>query len=258
MSNQNSPATDTDFLSERIKQNEKNQSLNLNEWAFSLIDKSDKQLNILELCCGTGRQTVCLSSHFPNSQLTCLDVSNEAVEAVKNASFFEPSRMQAITSDMDSFFAKRKEQYDIIFVSYGLYYATNIDIVLQAIVNALNQGGKFIVLGPYGKNNLELFDLCRASRVEIPEFVTHSCTDFMCTKVIAQTLSYFSKFNIDTAINPVKWKNKEEVISYWKSSTFYAEAQKKAFTHNLHTHFESEQAFINRKHIMLFQAQNKK
>ena len=62
-------------LNKRIEHNEKNQRIDINKWAFKLISKDTRPLNILELCCGTGRQSEYLINHYINSSIDLLKLS---------------------------------------------------------------------------------------------------------------------------------------------------------------------------------------
>jgi ubiquinone/menaquinone biosynthesis C-methylase UbiE len=258
MKNNQTAAEKTDFLAERIKQNESNQSLNLNEWAFGNIEGSNEPIKILEYCCGTGKQTEYLRKLFPNAHLTCLDISEAAIQAVKDAKFFDAEKINAFASGMDEFVANNKLKFDLVFVSYGFYYAKNMDNVILKTIELLNFGGKLIVLGPYGKNNKLLFDVVKSSGVKIDDFVTYSCTDYMHDKVIKLSLNSFEEFKINTAINPVKWKSPTDVVLYWKNTTFYDSSIESIFQEKIDNHFKINDSFIMEKHIMLFQGLKRK
>lgn len=246
-------AEQTSFLEERIKQNEHNQSLNLNEWAFMNIEPDNKSLSILELCCGTGKQTEYLTKLFPNANITAIDISNDAINTMK----LKFSQVNSIVTGIDEFINTTTDKFDIIFVSYGLYYASNLDDTISKIINSLNVGGKFIVLGPYGNNNKSLFDLVKSTGAKINEFVLYSCTDFMYDKVLRLSMTNFKDIKINTAVNTIKWKSYEDVIMYWKNTTFFDAAKENIFRTKLIDYFNSNDTFNNEKHIMLFQGLKK-
>ena len=258
MKNNQTAAEKTDFLAERIKQNESNQSLNLNEWAFGNIEGSSESINILEYCCGTGKQTEYLRKLFPNAHITCLDISEAAIQTVKEASFFDAEKINAFASGMDEFVENNNLKFDLVFVSYGFYYAKDMDNVILKTIELINIEGKLIVLGPYGNNNKLLFDLVKESGVLIDEFVTYSCTDFMYDKVLKHSFNSFKQITIDTAVNPVKWNSKEGVLAYWKNTTFFDEKHEKQFRIKIDDHFKTNSSFVLEKHIMLFQGIAKK
>ena len=178
-------------LNKRIEHNEKNQRIDINKWAFKLISKDTRPLNILELCCGTGRQSEYLINHYINSSIDLLDISQESLNHIKNSSYFQKSKISTFNIDMDEFFLNNKKKYDIIFVSYGLYYSKNIDEVLKKIKNSINQKGQFIVMGPHGNNNKEIFEIIESTGLKIDKKIKFTCTDFMYDKVI----NYLSREN---------------------------------------------------------------
>ncbi len=247
----NKSAENTDFLSTRITQNEKHQSIDINVWAFEKIGGNKQKLNILELCCGTGKQTEYLSNNFPESNITCVDVSKDAIAAIGNKFADKKNRVKAIVSGIDEFFANNNQNFDMIFCSYGLYYATDIDSVLIKLYGSLNENGRFVVMGPYGNNNKQLFDLVLKSEVKIPPFVTYSSCDFMHSKVIYSGIMNTHKIEIFSTTNSIKWNAPEDVVSYWKNSTFYDAAKESLFRELLDGEMKNSQAFINDKHIML-------
>jgi len=118
----NNDATKTDFLIQRIKQNENFQTIDINEWAFEKIKGSKENIEILELCCGTGKQTGFLLKTFPNANISCLDISEESILTVKENYSSEKNRMNFHNDDIDSFLKKNKKIKNVIFCSYGLNY----------------------------------------------------------------------------------------------------------------------------------------
>lgn len=253
----NNRASNSKFLEERIKQNEKNQSLDLNKWAFSKIKKSNKKIKILELCCGTGRQTKFLNDWFPNSEIHALDISKESLNQITKQKFYYSKKIKLINSDLDSFFISNNEVYDLIFVSYGLYYAKNVDKVINYVFKSLNTGGDFIVLGPYGENNEKLFSLLEKSGQKINDFVRFSSSDFMTKTLLNRSFGLSSKIVIHTAINTIKWTSIIDVIEYWRNSTFYNENYLDQVKSNMMLEFNKSNYFKIEKHIMLLKIKKK-
>lgn len=250
-------ATETRALVERINQNLLNQSVDMNKWAFNLIGNSFEKLEILELCCGTGKQTEQLLKSYKNSNLTCVDISNESLRVIEKSAFFEKGRVKLINDNMDSYLENNENLYDIIFVSYGLYYANNIEKVLNNILSSLRPQGHFFVLGPYGENNKQLFSLVNSIGVSIDRFVKYSSSDFMYDAVIRKTLGKFESIVINTVVNNVRWNSSSEVVNYWENSTFYEPLKKRIFINRIENHFKSNDYFENSKHIMLLRCLNK-
>ncbi|MGI8584325.1 MAG: class I SAM-dependent methyltransferase [Chitinophagaceae bacterium] len=252
----NNKAAKTDYLFERITQNENFQTIDINKWAFEKIEGTNETLNILELCCGTGKQTKCLLETFPNSTISCLDISNEAIDVVKASNKDDQHRMIFFNTGIDDFFYKSSEKYDIIFCSYGLYYSLNIEIVFSRIKQSLNSVGRFIVMGPYGNNNKQLFDLILRLNINIAEPVLHSSSKFMVEDVLKFAANNFKQVHIYTTRNSIKWLDANSVISYWQNSTFFEEDKKEDFILNVSKEIENNHFFLNDKYIMLIEAIN--
>jgi ubiquinone/menaquinone biosynthesis C-methylase UbiE len=246
--------TKTDLLSERIQQNERFQTIDINSWAFQRIPGNSAPLQILELCCGTGRQTEYLLRAFPNSNLSCLDVSKESIETVKSNNPDEWKRLSFYNVDLDAFFNENKHRFDIIFCSYGLYYSTDVNLLLKRIYEQLNPKGHFIVMGPYGNNNKQLFETLSQAGVQLSGQVVYSSSEFMTSTVLPFCIKLFEESHVYSAQNRITWADSSEVLSYWKSSTFYDEKCENIFRQLLEDQMKKNQVFNNDKHIMLINA----
>jgi len=247
-------ATKTSSLIERINQNENFQSFDINEWAFDKIKGSNNKLNVLELCCGNGKQTGYLLKCFPNAHLSCLDISAESIALVKKNNSAEAARMTFYCEPIDDFFEKNKTLFDLVFCSYGLYYSSNINKVLARINKGLNPGGRLIVMGPYGINNKPLFDVLTGLGVTIAEPVISSSSTFMSEVILPFCIANFSDMHIYTAENKIAWNTVDSVMNYWKSSTFYAKDKEAAFENIIKAEIDRTGKFVNHKNIMLLES----
>ncbi len=250
----NNNETKTDFLMARISQNENNQTVDINKWAFEKIKNTDEKINILELCCGTGKQTEYLVQKFPNATISCLDISIDAISAVKNKFHSHDSRMKFFNTGIDDFFKNNEEKFDIIFCSYGLYYSRDMDYVLAKINESLNNSGRLVVMGPYGENNKQLFDILLSLKVKLPDLVISSSSTFMREKVLGFSINNCNAIQIYTTQNNIIWENVESVMNYWKNSTFYNSSIEQEFQKIVEAQINSSGKFINEKKIMLIVA----
>ena len=254
-----------DLLEERIKQNITSQQIDLIEWIFknvSIVEDS----KILELCCGTGSQTIqFLSKVGENGQVVALDVSKEALLKLQNKT---PAawrdRLTLIESNIDDVNTAlnrenlAKPYFDVIFSAYGLYYSKDPTVILNDILQWLKPDGRIVIVGPYGPNNEQLFSFLQKSFVKIPDFVKYTSSDFMCSAVIPWLSFKFSDISIHTVVNRVAWKDKTDVLVYWKNTTFYDNDKLTAVDRQLDGHFINNETFINEKWIMLIEAYNEK
>jgi ubiquinone/menaquinone biosynthesis C-methylase UbiE len=205
----------------------------------------------LELCSGTGKQTEYLLELFPNSTISCLDISIDAINTVKNNFKDKHSRMSFFVKGIDEFFESNKARFDLVFCSYGLYYSKNIEFVLNSIYNLLNKNGRLMVMGPFGKNNKQLFDILTKLDVTIPQPVIHSSSKFMYEDVLGFAVNNYESVHIHTTQNRIEWKTVESVMSYWKSSTFFNESRENDFQQLVANEIGKNGVFVNDKHIML-------
>ncbi|MDG2397240.1 MAG: class I SAM-dependent methyltransferase [Flavobacteriaceae bacterium] len=250
-------AINSESLKSRINENEKNQNVNINKWAFNIIPKKNINLKILELCSGIGRQSEYLSKHFKNSDFDFLDLSLDSLKIVENSSFFNPGRMNIINEDMDSYVNSTEKKYDIVFVSYGLYYSNNIKMLLKSIYQILNNEGIFIVMGPHGDNNYQIFEMVESTGLIIEDKIKYTCSKFMYDDVLNFALKEFDELNIYKVKNIIKWMNSSEFYNYWENSTFFDQNFKSKLIEKIDTFFEVNRHFINTKKIMLMIAKKK-
>ena len=74
--------------------------------------------------------------------------------------------------------------FDLVFCAYGLYYSTDPLATLSEARSWLNPRGRIVVVGPFGPNNGQLFDLVRASGVVLAPAVIDSSQHFMLRTVL--------------------------------------------------------------------------
>lgn len=246
------------FLATRIQQNRGAQQRDLNTWIFERLHV-DPRSNVLELCCGTGAQTVEFVKRCgEHGHVTAMDRSAEAVEMIQSRLSVEKRRyVTALQGDMDEFpvllpsLPSSGRGYDLIFCSYGLYYSADPAALLRRLQSFLAPGGRMAVVGPYGDNNHQLFELLRASGVGISDYIMYTSRDFMEDLVIPWGAAAFERVDLHTLVNPVAWESAEQVMTYWSSSTFYDSQRADRVAVSLDEHFQNHSVFQNDKCIML-------
>ena len=127
-----SRATQAEFLEQRIAENRQAQEVDLVAWIFerARIEPSDQ---ILELCCGTGGQTLrMLSSLGESGRVVGLDTSAAALETLSSKATGEARgklrTMQAGLDELTPALERSgfgRSNFDLIFCAYGLYYSQN-------------------------------------------------------------------------------------------------------------------------------------
>jgi ubiquinone/menaquinone biosynthesis C-methylase UbiE len=257
-----SRATQAELLEQRIAENRSAQQVDLVTWIFerTRIDPSDQ---ILELCCGTGGQTLrMLSSLGEGGRLAALDTSATALETLAGRAGAEAGKLTTLRAGLEelSLALERRgfgrSSFGLIFCAYGLYYSQNPRRTLDEAFAWLKPGGRIVVVGPYGPNNKQLFDFVEASGVTLSEAVLSSSGKFMLETVIPWAALHFEAVRVSTMVNPVRWATPERVLNYWQNTTFYDAARRTAFETLLERHFAEHGEFVNEKWVMMVEMQD--
>jgi ubiquinone/menaquinone biosynthesis C-methylase UbiE len=256
-------AQKSQLLEQRITENVKNQEIDLVQWIFERL-RINIGCQVLELCCGTGSQTMrFLDLVGQSGRVVALDVARDGLEKLRTKAGVEyGNRLITVEAKMEDFpeaLASIKIEppaFDILFCAYGLYYSKNPKDTLQEGLRWLKENGKIAIIGPYRANNEPLFKLLMQCGVEIPPFVLYTSQNFMENSVVSWGIGHFSKIIIHTMVNHVTWNNPESVITYWKNTTFYDDTKLSILENKLKDYFMHNPAFINEKWVMMVEMQN--
>jgi len=252
MGNEKKNATSSDALLARIQGNS-SQTLDFVGWIFDGLIIHDNS-NIVEFCCGTGKQTLeFVKRYAPSSNIYAFDIEQSSIDHLESQ--IEESLKKNTTCRCLDFnnFKKVKENLpesiDVFFCSYGLYYNNHALEFLTLIKSRLTENGQIIIVGPYGKNNGELYDLLNECDVTIDEHILYTSQRFMI-EIIDWMTDHFKDMEIKTERNFIAWDSADKVFSYWKNSTFYNADLQDTVKKRLDKHFKLHTEFINSKFIM--------
>jgi ubiquinone/menaquinone biosynthesis C-methylase UbiE len=251
-------STRAECLEGRIQENTAAQQTDFNAWIFDriIVKPGDR---VLELCCGTGAQTLHFLRHSGSTgRVVALDISRESLDIVQSkVQKEEQPSLTLVESDLDLFdpglatHGIPRQYFDTIFCSYGLYYSKDAGSVLIRAKTWLKPTGSLVIVGPYGPNNEPLFRLLTGCGVVISDYIRFTSQDFMNDVVIPFGTLNFNTLGIRTLVNKIVWKSAEHVLTYWKNSTFYDDKKQEQVQARLNKHFETESTFINEKWVML-------
>ena len=250
-------AIQTELLEQRIAENRASQEVDLVRWIFERIPLGESD-RVLELCCGTGGQTLrMLSGLGEGGRVYAVDVSRDALTTLTERAAANRSKLAALRATLDDFsgglqnLGLERPSFDLIFCAYGLYYSSDARKTLDEAFSWLKRDGRIVVVGPFGPNNWQLFDLVRASGVTIPDPVISSSERFMNECVVPWGTVKFQSTQISTMVNPVRWATAERVMNYWQNTTFYSADHRQEFEKRLNRHFERHGEFTNEKWVMM-------
>lgn len=252
-----SRATQSELLEQRIAENTASQEIDLATWIFERVSVHPGA-RILELCCGTGGQTLSLLDRVgEGGSVVALDISKAALDTLASKAGARSPRLVCVEGKLEDFSSALRQTgapqdgFDLVFCAYGLYYSPDAQETLRAAKSKLNRHGRIVVVGPFGPNNKPLFDMVRASGVAIPEPVTFSSELFMLRTVLPWAAENFESVSVHSMVNPVRWTTPERVMNYWQNTTFYDAQKRSEFERLVRLHFEENATFVNQKWVML-------
>lgn len=254
-----SRAANANYLVTRIAENVTAQQVDLNEWIFTHLSVGP-EARVLELCCGTGQQTVQLLERVGSrGQIVAMDVSRQALQSLEAKLSPEMrTRLKLLEASMDELGGEQvaTPSFDLVFCAYGLYYSADARRVLSEGKGLLKPSGSLVVVGPYGPNNALLFRFLEQQKVRIPDYVRYTSQDFMWQEVVPWATLNFTSVRINTLVNPVRWQSAQSVLSYWQNSTFFDEQRQADVQAGLADYFCDHTEFVNEKSVMMLVANN--
>jgi SAM-dependent methyltransferase len=234
-------ATNTDALATRIS-NQKNQSIDLNEWIFRLleVEETDK---VLELCCGTGAQTAFFAQRLSSGNLTCVDINQNSLS--ENRRRVGNPSINYLCLELDSLPGALEGPFDLIFCAYGFYYSRDPSRLLDSLMKHLSKNGRFVFVGPVLGNNSELYSIIRKIGCKISAEVLYSSEAFMLD-FCRLFLERFGAVKFERILNAVRFDDKQALLDYWRNTTFYTEGHDKEFYAECESVFRGGPVVINK------------
>jgi SAM-dependent methyltransferase len=247
--------TDTAALTKRLEAHERFSSLDLNEWCFGLLGVSPG-IEILELGCGTGKQTLPLARLVGRrGRVTALDISQEALDVL---------RQQALESGLGGNIVIRRadldevpsslqpEPVDRVIACYSIYYAKRPEPLFQFLHAALRPGGILFFCGPAQLNNRELKDFHDSlyARLNRPVPSKKSAAPFMEVTGPDLARAIFGNAEIAHFENPLRFDSPEALHSYWSSYNLYDESLDEIFRARASEHFAHAGVFETVKRVI--------
>ncbi|MFX1446026.1 MAG: GNAT family N-acetyltransferase [Promethearchaeota archaeon] len=117
------------------------------ELLISLINsipfENQQQIKIVDLGCGTGTLSKLIKARFPNSKLTCIDISQNMIELAKEK-LSEYNNIEFLIDDFNTL--SFTTQYDVIVSSLAIHHLNSDEDKVEfytKIYKALNNGGVF-------------------------------------------------------------------------------------------------------------------
>jgi ubiquinone/menaquinone biosynthesis C-methylase UbiE len=245
--------TDISALRQRIECHEKYGSHDLNQWIFDHLEL-DQGLLILDLGCGTGKQTLPLAQIIGDTgHVFALDISEEALNALYESSKAcgVERRITLLHCGLDDLPRHLNEPvFDRVQSCYSLYYAQYPRRVVRQVFRILKTGGVFFFCGPRKDNNLELKQFHYALRSKRVPDEEGTAPKFMEETGQQLAQEFFTKVEIFTFQNPLRFDSAEALYDYWSSYNLYDEKLAADFKVATDKHFETHSIFETVKRVI--------
>ncbi|MDB9744222.1 methyltransferase domain-containing protein [Fibrobacterales bacterium] len=210
-------ATDSKALSARINSYSKFATAEIN----SILDtelahfNSQKELNILDLGCGTGKQSKHLSKLFPNSKIWSIDISNDSIASLQSENFNNINPKCASFDSLEVREILETNKFDIVVSFYAIYYSANIQEIVERIHSSLNKDAKCVLVGFSKDNNKEIIELSKENNI---------ATDNFSSLKICDNLTDITSLKSYDFENKMIFKSSEDFQTYYQNYGLYNES----------------------------------
>jgi SAM-dependent methyltransferase len=247
--------TDAAALEKRLQAHDRFSALDLNDWCFNLLDLSPG-MQILELGCGTGKQSLPLARLVGNGgKVTAVDISQEALETLRTqalAGGLGPS-IDIRRADLDEVSSTLESgPFDRVVACYSIYYARRPEPLFEFLYRCLRPDGILFFCGPSEQNNAELKEFHNSlySRLNLPVPARKGAAPFMEGDGPALARRIYGNAEILHFENPLRFNSPDALYSYWSSYNLYDEVLDGAFRAQAAEHFARATVFETVKRVI--------
>ncbi len=155
----------------------------------------NKDANILELCCGTGRLTLPIAKE--GYHISGVDFTASMLEQAKAKASEEGLKIEFIEADIRTL--DLREKYDLIFIPFNsihhLYKNEDLFMAFNVVKNHLKDGGLFLLdcFNP----NIQYIVEAEKEQKEIAEYTTSDGREILIKQVL--------RYENNTQINRIEW-----------------------------------------------------
>lgn len=250
-------ATSSTNLKSRSGINEKYAVNDFNGFIRDILN-SIKFKSVLDICCGTGNQIMHYIERRNTEYIVGVDISSESLTTARQRikGNIKEDNVRLICTSMEEMFSDSgifQGKFDLISCHYGLYYSKCVADTLKQCYEHLNPKGNILIVGPYGENNHELFDILEKF-TDVPKFVKYSSGEFMENEILPILTGLGLTVQSHKFKNEIRYPSIDAVMNYWKASTFYDEQVEEKVMKQLEATFLDNQAFSVSKHVIAYVA----
>jgi len=242
--------TDTEALLSRIDVNSSNAKFDLEEWLIDII-KPIKDLNVLDIGCGTGKQIFQLAPLISSKgSILGIDLSPTSVKIVNQ--FAEDkgiswARAEAMDID-DSIKILNDESFDLIISTYAIYYSKDVEKLLIELKKKLTGKGFIFICGPGKNSNEEIYKIINSHSKNSLNHIK-SIENFLSSEQIVNISEFYSKYSTHLLKNKIYFNSANEIMQWWRNHNSYIEELDKEVENSIIKHFSKHEKFGFTKNV---------
>ena len=243
--------TNARALKQRIQSHEQYGANDLNQWIFDHFQLKEG-LSVLELGCGTGKQTVPIAKMIGSSgQILAVDISQEALDSLFQSAreLKLANRISLLCSGIDGIGKSIQKTVDRVLSSYSLYYAESPDLVFRDLQRLLNPGGILFFCGPAKDNNDELKNFHYSLTGSRPP-KSGGAGEFMEETGPRLARELFAAVEMFSFENPLRFDSADVLYAYWAAYNLYDACLEKEFKASAEQYFKTHQCFETIKRVV--------
>lgn len=205
-----------EHLSNRINSYTNRSTFNLNNWIINIINPTSSDI-LLDICCGNGNQTLMYADIC--KKVVGVDINKDIIKSI----ITDKKNVDFKLHDIDKRFCWKKNTFDIVCCSYGIYYADNIENTISEMKRVLKKDGKLFICGPVASNSIELNNLHMSiSNCDISIIYDYRSRR-MEEEVIPYLIKEFGDIRISKFENKLKFTDIDSFMKYYSSSLLFKE-----------------------------------
>lgn len=158
----------------------------------------NKELNVLDIGCGTGMHLQILARRYPKANITGLDASKEMLNKA-GCKTIGNKQIELVHSPLEDFIQTKQNYYDLIFCSYSLSMIEETSNCISTIYDSLKENGCIVVVD-FNSTPLKTFE---------------KWMSFNHVQISGNLFKVLNKY-----FKPQFVKNKKGYIGLWKYSLF--------------------------------------
>ncbi|MDX2248605.1 MAG: class I SAM-dependent methyltransferase [Bacteroidia bacterium] len=230
-------------------------SRDFDEWCFRQLPELSLDPMVLDIGCGTGKQILLFSPVF--SKKSCfygLDLSGESLKKLRQTYHSPPSLhlTEGSFDELEKFPHLQPASFDLIYVSYALYYTKDLSHVIREVYKLLKPGGIFWVITPYSGTNAEFLQIIRPLH-EVEPFMDYVFDVFWGEVVEKAVDAGFSTLKPSMFRNKIPFYTGADFLTYLQNSLFYRPGFDAEITEAVNSICQQEGRFEISKNVISLQ-----